>query len=366
MNRPFPFAIWPLYKAESQSLILPRRGEAIRPGDLQHVARAPGGGMSYHLGEAHMPHEIGIYRHDDGSRWYVKGYPGWTFKPDKFPRSGDVEPSDTIEEPNKYLIPSMNSGARHEHTAHQLYGLFATPENHIGVIPSRLISGRTGQVVSSDYDHGDFVHGTHHHIPMYLATPEVQGASPLSAPDTALANYGRKPRKNLMKYQAKGAMVDALLGLQDIHEDNILASTNTTPKSHRIYRIDTGESMGWASPLPYAPTDRSEFFASAGPDTQGRRPTVLPDIVRIAHPHLISGTLDTQDVLDQCRQVIDTWMDKHEEIVEALRHTPHPALTYNALRSRIAAMQRMVDTYGGTMSGRAALGSVLLGFTPRR
>lgn len=339
-NTPFPLSKWPLVKSTSGQLWLPKNQGAPEPHEMRHI---PGivQGATYQSGVV-SEHPIGKYVDPSGSHWFVKhDDDNIMYKPDFYKDIHEMDwkgPSPGLEFlPNrrspKFIEKDKGALARQEFTAHALYGVFATPKNGIGVVPAKILSGKTRTEIPDDF-HQKEEHDPDHEL--YLATKHVGDSHP------HYRYRGTKEDADLDRLRHRGAIVDALLRLQDTHSGNFRIDNINGPDP-KMYRIDTGECLGNQS------AGSQTLFMGNPKSVQKWKflPELaeLGNIIHYVRTHGTHPTISGYDLLEQADEVIHTWETKQDEIKHALRHSYNPDVVYMQLAARIQALRNMVKTY---------------------
>lgn len=307
-------ALWhtaSLYKSETPPKVwfppLPTRTATGASSMAMRRVGAPSTGFMFQTHHDTLPveHHPGIYEDRRGNRFYVK--------------------SSVVSSPE-----TPNSGIRAQHVAHKLYGILATPENHIAPMESRLYADSNG---------GKPLAPDHHitpHEPLYITTPELTGAHThadfLGIRPDGTSGPKVPTSQNVEHNLSHGFVVDAFLGASDIGADNVMSH----PHKPGVYRIDTGGTLGHTSLGQKLPESSGLFH-----DPHIEHLPMLPELVSLGAKTHFTG----EEMLDKISQAIHTYHTRRPEIIQAIQDHHDPQKLLDTLDRRVRSLQKTHEAY---------------------
>lgn len=294
---------------------------------------APGQGITYaHGHRVFMPDTVkppGVYKDKDtGREWFVK-------------TGMNTQPSGLMIGPG---IPSEDNHAiRSEYTAHKLYEALASPESKIRGLRVHLHSDALGGAPVPDgytIAPGEGI---------YMVMPRLTKADSLRNKTMSALPMSRL--NEIWKNVGRGAAVDALLGGNDLHANNLWIHDDNTAS-----RLDTGAMLGYSAAGTRSPNARGNFWDTTLLDAyrdrslrsvpgELRKPAFLANLPIIHMYTQAFRSVPPQEMLEHIRQVAEKFFMSEPQIRKAIQHHHDPDGLYEQLSARAIQMMRTYALY---------------------
>jgi len=320
MKRFFSHAIWPLTIAEEESLakassMTAESGEPEWPKNLHDPAAVQHYKSTMAGANYTSPPEAGMRRN---GFYITPGFGGskyWAVKatiPDKSFRAGN----------------DMGHATRAEHVADNLTNIFASKQNGLLPLPSKLYSGTTGHMIKDDHQWGP-------DEPAYRVTPFIQGKE-----------LHDRPPKEAAQIKNRSMVWQALIDHTDAHAGNFFIPKGKKSQDG-IHIIDHGGALTHdAMGLPKA----QHTFNSWGAKMKDH--DILPGLFH----HLYRGgyvagasparrDISGHELIAQARDIVDTHDANRQRVHDAFTHHPEADKNRAIFGKRIDVLRRMISRY---------------------